>query len=55
MRPWDTYRRTNHVLLGIVSVLSGGLMIPVWIIVTINNNKYNKRLYEMRGYARNYA
>jgi len=37
-------KTTNHILHLILSVLTGGLWLIVWLIAASNNNSYNKQL-----------
>jgi hypothetical protein len=37
-------KKTSHILHLLLSLISGGLWIPVWVIVAINNSSVNSKL-----------
>lgn len=44
-----TYKETWHAVHFIVTLLTGGFWIPVWIYCTLSNNDHNRRVMFERG------
>lgn len=47
-------KNTNHILHLILSILTGGLWVIVWIIVAISNNSHNNRIQSEMGHIMHY-
>lgn len=47
-------KNTNHILHLIMTILTGGLWLIVWLIVTANKNSYNKKLDQQINHVLKY-
>lgn len=42
--PYPPHRReTNHFLNGLLSVITMGIWAPIWLLISLNNDRYNKQ------------
>jgi hypothetical protein len=46
--------KTSHVLHLILSILTGGLWLFVWVLVAMSNSRRNQWVYNSRGWLASY-